>query len=126
MLLPDIATCGSLMLRVIVPKDLKPKKGIPYCSDHIRRLEKKGEFPLHINLGDGRIAWIEAEIDNWIEQKIRRRDNYLPSQRSLDATTSSQIADHIATQDFTKPPPSRKRGRPPKAICAPERQGGAG
>jgi prophage regulatory protein len=114
------------MLRVIVSKDLKPKKGIPYCSDHIRRLEKKGEFPLHINLGDGRIAWIEAEIDNWIEQKIRKRDNYLPSQQSLDATTSPQIADYITAPDYDKPQSRRKRGRPPKAVSAPERQEGAG
>jgi prophage regulatory protein len=109
------------MLRVIVQKDLKPKKGIPYCSDHIRRLEKKGEFPLHINLGGGRIGWVESEIDDWIKNKIRERDNYLPSQQSIDATTSSKTEDYITASDYDKPPPRRKRGRPPKAVCAPER-----
>jgi predicted DNA-binding transcriptional regulator AlpA len=51
-------------MRILVYEELKPKKGIDYSRDHLRRKEKKLEFPHHINLGEGRIAWLENEIDS--------------------------------------------------------------
>jgi predicted DNA-binding transcriptional regulator AlpA len=60
-------------MRIVTFNGLKAK-GIPYCREQVRRKEKAGDFPLHIPLSDRRIAWIEAEIDSWIEQRAAMRD----------------------------------------------------
>jgi prophage regulatory protein len=41
---------------------------------HIRRLVKDGKFPSPIRLGENRVAWIESEIDEWLERKRQERD----------------------------------------------------
>lgn len=41
---------------------------------HIRRLIKDGKFPAPIRLGENRVAWIEDEIDAWLESKRQERD----------------------------------------------------
>jgi prophage regulatory protein len=52
--------------RLVDKKGLKTIYGIPYCSQHIARLEKAGEFPLRIKLGRCRVAWYCWEIEAWI------------------------------------------------------------
>ena len=59
---------------LIIFSELKPRKGIPYCRDHLRRLWKAGKFPKPIDVGPGRLAWIEAEIDAHIEEMVAKRD----------------------------------------------------
>ena len=41
---------------------------------------KRGEFPKQVTLGPGSVAWIEAEIDAWIETlaKARDTDQFVP------------------------------------------------
>lgn len=41
---------------------------------HLRRLIKDGKFPAPIRLGENRVAWIESEIDAWLESKREERD----------------------------------------------------
>jgi prophage regulatory protein len=41
---------------------------------HIRRLVRHDKFPAPIRLGENRVAWIEAEIDEWLEGKRQERD----------------------------------------------------
>lgn len=59
--------------RLIDFKELKPKKGISYCRDHLRRKSNAGEFPRPVAISPRRIAWIEEEIDAWIAAKIAGR-----------------------------------------------------
>ena len=47
---------------------------VHYSPVHIWRLEKAGEFPLRVHLGANRVAWVEAEINEWIESKLKERD----------------------------------------------------
>ncbi|TPM11282.1 AlpA family transcriptional regulator [Mesorhizobium sp. B2-3-11] len=49
-------------------------KGIGFSRPHIWRLMKAGEFPKPIKLGSSRNAWLESEIDAYIERKIAARD----------------------------------------------------
>jgi predicted DNA-binding transcriptional regulator AlpA len=44
---------------------------VPYTRQHGERLERRGEFPTRIQLGAGRVAWIEREIDEWIRTRPR-------------------------------------------------------
>lgn len=59
--------------RALCFEDLKREKGIPWTRQHVRRLECRGEFPHHIDLGPGTIAWLENEIDAWLEERARER-----------------------------------------------------
>jgi predicted DNA-binding transcriptional regulator AlpA len=37
------------------------------------RLEKRGLFPRRLQLCGNRVAWIEAEIEQWIEARAAER-----------------------------------------------------
>jgi len=63
---------------LILFKDLRLQKNIPYCRDHMRRLSKAGLFPKPVALSNRRIAFIESEIDAWIAAKIAARDGQVP------------------------------------------------
>jgi prophage regulatory protein len=60
-------------MKVISRDRLEPEKGINFCPDHLRRMEKKGQFPKPIQLGPGRVAYLESEIDDWLAEKARER-----------------------------------------------------
>lgn len=55
-------------------RDLKPTKGIPFCRQHIRRLQKAGMFPLPVSLGPNTEVFLEEEIDRWAAARIAERD----------------------------------------------------
>lgn len=58
-------TEASALPKLLTGKELRAL--IPYSEQHIRRLEKKGEFPRSVHLGPGRVVWVEAEILEWLE-----------------------------------------------------------
>jgi prophage regulatory protein len=55
--------------KLITFQDLSAQKGIAYSRDHLRRMVNCGAFPKPIRLSSARIAWREADIDSWIDQK---------------------------------------------------------
>ena len=61
-------------MKILTFDDLKPVKGIAYSKLNLWRMEKRGEFPKRITLGRGRYGWPDHEIDAWIEERIRARD----------------------------------------------------
>lgn len=54
--------------RLILFPELR-ERGIPYSREHLRRLMLAGQFPQRRQLSEGRVGWIEAEIDAWIETR---------------------------------------------------------
>jgi prophage regulatory protein len=46
-----------------------------YHPGHIRRLIRDGKFPAPVRLGENRVAWIESEINDWLESKRQQRDD---------------------------------------------------
>jgi prophage regulatory protein len=60
-------------MRVISRDQLKAAKGISYTDDHLRRMEKKGQFPESFSLGPGRVAYDEEEVDAWLKAKANAR-----------------------------------------------------
>jgi prophage regulatory protein len=52
------------------------ERGIPYCKVHLWRLCKDGKFPKPVKLNTtlSRNAWLESDIDAWIESRIAERD----------------------------------------------------
>ena len=47
---------------------------VPYSSSHIRRLEGKGKFPKRIRLGENRVAWLQSEVHDWLDQRLNHRN----------------------------------------------------
>ena len=46
-----------------------------YSPQHIDRLEAADQFPRRVRLGPCRVGWIEAEVLEWLDQRIRDRDD---------------------------------------------------
>jgi prophage regulatory protein len=66
-------------MRVISRDRLKPEMGIGYSYEHLSRMEKAGLFPQSINLGPGRVAYSEDEINNWLQARADARKAVPPS-----------------------------------------------
>lgn len=50
------------------------KELILYSPQHIARLEKAGSFPLRVQLGPNRVGWVEAEVLDWLNERLVRRE----------------------------------------------------
>ena len=61
-------------MRFLSFNELKPSKGVPYCRVHLMRLVEQKKFPAPVPVGAGRIAWVEAEVDDWLKAKVAQRD----------------------------------------------------
>lgn len=59
-------------MRLLAWKDVRLK--VVYSRQHWDRLIAAGRAPRPIRLGEHRVAWLESEIDAWIEERIARRD----------------------------------------------------
>ena len=59
--------------RLLVSKKELKTLGIPYSFQHIARLEKAGQFPMRIQLGQCRVAWCYGEVCDWIAERVAKR-----------------------------------------------------
>lgn len=56
------------------------KELVLYSPQHVARLEAAGQFPKRVRLGVNRVGWVEAEILDWLQKRIDRRD--MPARHS--------------------------------------------
>ena len=61
----------TIPTRIISQKELAIR--VPYSTVQIWRLEKAGTFPRRIKLGPNRVGWVEAEVDDWLGQRMAER-----------------------------------------------------
>ncbi len=61
-------------MRLLTLPELKTCKGVPYSRQHVYRLVASGQFPRPLRLSENRIAFVESEVDEWIEQARTARD----------------------------------------------------
>jgi prophage regulatory protein len=59
-----------MKMKLVTKKELRTLLGVPYSPQHIARLEAAGRFPKRIKLGENRVAWLQAEVEKWIEERI--------------------------------------------------------
>lgn len=45
-----------------------------YSPQHIARLEAAGKFPKRVQLGPGRVGWVDEEVQGWLTARIAERD----------------------------------------------------
>jgi prophage regulatory protein len=69
----DVSLSEAITMRVLSYPDLKGK-GIRFSRQWITRLIAAGKFPRSISLGKQSVGFIESEIDAWINDRIRERD----------------------------------------------------
>ena len=50
------------------------KELVLYSPQHIARLEKADSFPLRVQLGPNRVGWVEAEVLDWLNERLVRRE----------------------------------------------------
>lgn len=53
--------------------------GVRYTRQHLARLEAAGKFPRRVQIGEARVAWVEAEVRAWVKAKIKKRDDARPA-----------------------------------------------
>jgi prophage regulatory protein len=68
-----------MSIKLITFDELKPRKGVPYHRNHIRRMVAAGSFPKPVPLSSKRIAWVETEVDAWLAERASARDAQLTS-----------------------------------------------
>jgi prophage regulatory protein len=47
------------------------KNRVPYGRASIYRLMAAGQFPRPYSLGARAVAWLESDIDSWIESRVK-------------------------------------------------------
>jgi prophage regulatory protein len=61
-------------MRVLSLPQLKSEKGIKFSRQHLDRLMRAKLFPRPIKLGENTNGWIEDEIDAYLIDRIKKRD----------------------------------------------------
>jgi len=58
-------------MRMLSKKQVREK--VLYSPAHVARLEAAGKFPKRVQLGPSRVGWLEQEIDDWLNERIKKR-----------------------------------------------------
>jgi len=59
-------------MRILSKREVR--RLVLYSPQHISRLEKAGKFPKRVKLGPSRVGWVESEVLEWLEERIKRRE----------------------------------------------------
>lgn len=59
-------------MKFLNKRELRQK--VTVSIQHITRLEKAGLFPKRVPLTEARVGWLESEIEDWMKERIAKRD----------------------------------------------------
>ena len=54
-----------------------------YKRSNIYQLMYLGDFPKSVQLGPRAVAWLSSEIDQWIDDRVKERDQKLSIESSI-------------------------------------------
>ena len=54
-----------------------------YKRSNIYQLMNLGDFPQSVQLGPRAVAWLSSEIDQWIDDRVKERDQKLSIESSV-------------------------------------------
>ena len=54
-----------------------------YKRSNIYQLMHLGDFPKSVQLGPRAVAWLSSEIDQWIDDRVKERDQKLSIESSI-------------------------------------------
>lgn len=58
--------------RILRRKAVTEKTGLERSAIYERM--KLGTFPKQVKIGPKSVGWVESEVNNWISERVRRRD----------------------------------------------------
>ena len=65
-----LSSHGDFVMRILSKRQVKEL--VLYSPQHIARLERAGLFPKRVPLGPNRVGWVEGEVLEWLEERLRR------------------------------------------------------
>jgi prophage regulatory protein len=68
--MPVMAGNGDSIMSKLLDYAALHDRGIRYSKPHLWRLWTAGKFPKPVKLSASRNAWLESDIDSWIESRI--------------------------------------------------------
>jgi prophage regulatory protein len=89
------------MVKLLSDKDLLTIKGINYSSSQRYRKIREGTFPRPVKIGENKNAWLEVEVDAWIESRIAARDT-LDKASAIQAAATAKEVQSILRKDGHK------------------------
>jgi prophage regulatory protein len=78
-------------VRLVTFPELEPRKGIRYTRQYIDRLERENRFPTRVRTGANSVAWLEHELDEWIEALPRGKIRDGRSERGRSALARAKL-----------------------------------
>ena len=57
----------------LIPEQDLPTKGIDHSASTLRRLEASGKFPRRVKISERKCAYVETEIDQYINKLVDAR-----------------------------------------------------
>ena len=60
------------MTQLLKMPEVRAKTGL--SRSHLYALAQDGEFPKPLKLSERSSAWVESEVEGWIEDRITQRD----------------------------------------------------
>ena len=86
-------------MRLLRFPDLSDRVGLRHSAiyDAIR----KGTFPKPVSIGRKAVAWLESEVDVWINARIAERDAATPSKRRRGRPRKSVGTSEVVTKTET-------------------------
>lgn len=69
---PMTSNIEENFMRIVSKHQLKEM--VLYSPQHIARLEKANKFPKRVQLGPNRVGWVEAEVLEWLQEKLANRE----------------------------------------------------
>lgn len=91
-------------LRFLRPRDAAARTG--YTRGHLLRLSRQGKFPAAVPLGEQGVAFVESEVEAWMQERLAERDRRPP----VEADTGSP--EPVWTMATVDPHVGADRGRP--------------
>ena len=62
-----------LVIMILLPKDEAARR-CGFSISTLKRLEASGDFPTKVQVTPGRVAYLEAEVDGFIADRVAERD----------------------------------------------------
>lgn len=61
------------MIRILKAHEVSTR--VALTREYLYVLERRGEFPRRVQITPNRIGWLESEVDDWLKERIARRDS---------------------------------------------------
>jgi predicted DNA-binding transcriptional regulator AlpA len=87
-------------MKVLSYQDLA-QLGVKVSKASLWRWERAGVFPRRVSLSSARHGWIEAEVHQWLESRVRARDKPRPPAVRRRRRASLAAAAACATEPST-------------------------